>query len=60
MPAWPSLLHETYVFMAAEGAMYTGTITLTALTSILARDPVLRQDARETLKILLPRRRRHH
>ena len=51
-------LQETLRAIGAAADLYAATIALTALTSIAARSPTRRRDARETLKLLLAARRR--
>ncbi|MFE6720285.1 hypothetical protein ACFVDU_22235 [Streptomyces albidoflavus] len=51
------LLNETIDLTKAPGCLYGGTLLVVALTSVLARCPKRRSDARATLSILLWRRR---
>lgn len=53
----PALLHNTTALAAGAGLLYAGVLTITALTSVLARTPERRRDARSTLTILVRGRR---
>ncbi|MGY1454767.1 hypothetical protein [Streptomyces sp. SS8] len=57
MSALPQLLDGALLPAGAAAAVYTGTIAAVALTAALARDPLRRRDARETLKVLLRKTR---
>jgi len=46
-------LHQVAPVVSAAGDLYAVCIVLAAVTSIVAPDPELRREARETLKILL-------
>jgi hypothetical protein len=53
-----TLLRHLYAAAGAGGMLYALTVTATAITSIAARTPRRREDARTTLTLLLPSRRR--
>ncbi|MFE9552083.1 hypothetical protein ACFYMW_05295 [Streptomyces sp. NPDC006692] len=55
-----SLIHDDAVLAGATGDLYTAGVTTVAAASILAGSPERRRDARETLKILLVKRRSSH
>lgn len=52
----PALLNDATVIAAVGGLTYTGAVVVVAATSVLARNPDRRRDARATLTILLRRR----
>ncbi|MFF2848440.1 hypothetical protein ACFVT5_19265 [Streptomyces sp. NPDC058001] len=56
MPVLPALLLDATTWAAAGAATYTGVLATVALTSVLARTPDRRRDARATLTILMRRR----
>jgi hypothetical protein len=43
--------------LGLTGLLYSATVAVTALSSVFARRPARREAARETLKVLLVRRR---
>jgi hypothetical protein len=47
------VLHQADTVVSAAGGLYAVCIALAAVISIVAPDPGLRKEARETLKILL-------
>jgi hypothetical protein len=51
------LLHDGAVLAGTTGVLYATSVASVAVASIIARKPERRRDARETLKILLRRRR---
>jgi hypothetical protein len=51
------LFHETAALAATASFLYGGILTVVALTSVLARTPERRRDARSTLSILMKMRR---
>jgi len=53
----PGLLHDTATLTATASLLYGGILAIVALTSVLARTPERRRDARSTLTILLRKRR---
>ncbi|MEU1622382.1 hypothetical protein ABZ479_34455 [Streptomyces sp. NPDC005722] len=53
----PVLLHHAATLTAGAGLLYGGILAVVALTSVLARTPERRRDARSTLVILVRRRR---
>ncbi|MFD5557450.1 MULTISPECIES: hypothetical protein [unclassified Streptomyces] len=55
MPVLPALL-DAATLAAAGATTYTAVLATVALTSVLARTPERRRDARATLTILLRRR----
>ncbi|MFE2291924.1 hypothetical protein [Streptomyces sp. NPDC059452] len=57
MSMLPELLRDTATLTAAAGLLYGGVLAVVALTSVLARTPERRRDARSTLTILVRRRR---
>lgn len=57
MSALYGLFHETAALTATAGFLYGGILTVVALTSVLARTPERRRDARSTLSILMKMRR---
>ena len=56
-PVLPGLLHDTATLTATASLLYGGILAIVALTSVLARTPERRRDARSTLTILLRKRR---
>lgn len=56
MSVLPALLHDGAALAGATGALYAVTVAAAAVTSVFARSPERRRDARETLMILLRRR----
>jgi hypothetical protein len=50
------LLYDTAVTIGTASLLYTGTVTATALTALLASSPARRRAARDVLEILLRRR----
>ena len=58
MSSLPQSLHVAFLTIGAGGFLYGATVFSVGLTSVLARNRELRQDARETLKILLRQARR--
>ncbi|MFJ6570721.1 hypothetical protein ACIQNU_25230 [Streptomyces sp. NPDC091292] len=56
MPALPTLVLDATTWATAGAALYTAVLATVALTSVLARTPDRRRDARATLTILLRRR----
>ncbi|MFJ5103814.1 hypothetical protein [Streptomyces sp. NPDC088554] len=57
MTVLPELLHAAASLTATVGLLYGGVVAVVALTSVLARTPELRRDARSTLTILIKKRR---
>jgi hypothetical protein len=57
MSALSRLLHDGSVLAGAAGTIYAVTVAVAAMASILAPTADRRRDARETLKLLLHRRR---
>ncbi|MFJ4774126.1 hypothetical protein ACIP88_34310 [Streptomyces uncialis] len=57
MSVLPELLQNTATLTAVAGLSYGGVLAVVALTSVLARTPERRRDARSTLTILIKRRR---
>ncbi len=57
MSVLPGLFHDTATLTTTFGLFYGGTLALVTLTSVLARTPERRRDARSTLSILMRRRR---
>jgi hypothetical protein len=55
VPVLPALL-DAATLAAAGATTYTAVLATVALTSVLARTPERRRDARATLTILLRRR----
>ncbi|MFI6644936.1 hypothetical protein [Streptomyces sp. NPDC050504] len=53
-----TLAQDAAVLTAAGAVTYTGLLAAVALTSVLARTPDRRRDARATLTILMRRRSR--
>ncbi len=51
-----SFLHQIATVTSAAGALYAACIALAVMISLLAPSPRLREEARETLKILLRRK----
>ncbi|MDW4912632.1 hypothetical protein [Streptomyces californicus] len=51
------LLHDGAALAAASAALYAASIAIVVAVSVLSASPDHRRDARETLKILLRRRR---
>lgn len=51
-----SVLHHAAVTFTGAGALYAVCIALAVMTSLAAPTPRLRNEARETLKILLRRK----
>ena len=52
------VLHQAATAASAAGTLYAACIALAVLTSLVAPSPKLRNEARETLKILLRRKQR--
>jgi hypothetical protein len=50
------VLHEAATAASATGTLYAACIALAVVISLAAPSPKLRNDARETLKILLRRK----
>lgn len=59
MTGFIHLLHNTAIGADVTAVLYASTVTVVALTSVVARTGERRHDARETLKLLLGRRLRH-
>ncbi|MFJ7421506.1 hypothetical protein ACIQXD_23245 [Streptomyces uncialis] len=57
MSVLPELLQNTAALTAVAGLSYGGVLAVVALTSVLARSPERRRDARSTLTILIRGRR---
>jgi hypothetical protein len=55
MPFLP-VLHDAATSVSAAGALYAACIALAAVISLVAPNSTLRNEARETLKILLRRK----
>jgi hypothetical protein len=55
MSALSTLLSNGTALAAATGALYAASVASTAAVSVFAHDQQRRQDARETLMILLRR-----
>ncbi|MFJ3926352.1 hypothetical protein [Streptomyces sp. NPDC090022] len=56
MSVLPYVLDDAAVLAALTGLTYTAAVVTVAATSVLARSPERRRDARATLTILLRRR----
>lgn len=57
MSALHGLFHDTAALTATASFLYGGILAAVALTSVLARTPERRRDARSTLAILMKMRR---
>ncbi|MFD4831893.1 hypothetical protein ACFWPV_18870 [Streptomyces uncialis] len=57
MSVLPELLQNAATLTAVASLSYGGVLAVVALTSVLARTPERRRDARSTLTILIKRRR---
>lgn len=56
----PVLIGDAALAAGASTLLYSGTVTATVLTALLARTPARRRSARRVLRILLRRRTGKH